>query len=238
MKEETKKSLQAWQTNAKFWDEAMGDRSNEFHREVVRPYVTQLLEPKKGDFILDVACGNGNYAAYLACKGVRVVAFDYASELLTLAKKRQHAYLDQIEFVQADATDLDSLLTLKRDRPYHKAVSNMAIMDISEIEPLFQALYQLLDDEGIFVFATQHPCFVTLTDRYMTAHQYQGEAIAGQPVLQTYYHRSLQDIFQTIFKYGFVVDGFRESCFRDPEHPEIIVVRASKRGEGNGTHHY
>ena len=69
MKEETKKSLQAWQTNAKFWDEAMGNRSNDFHREVVRPYVTQLLEPKKGDFILDVACGKRELCSVSGTQG-------------------------------------------------------------------------------------------------------------------------------------------------------------------------
>ena len=30
-------SLRAWETNADFWDESMGDASNRFHREVVRP---------------------------------------------------------------------------------------------------------------------------------------------------------------------------------------------------------
>ena len=32
-----------------------------------------------------------------------------------------------------------------------------------------------------FVFATQHPCFVTLTDKYMTPHSYYDIAIEGQP---------------------------------------------------------
>lgn len=54
-------------------------------------------------------------------------------------------------------------------------------------------------ENGIFVFATQHPCFVTLTDKYLTAHSYSGEAIAGQPQLQYYYHRSLQYIFNLCF---------------------------------------
>ena len=46
----------------------MGDESNDFHREVVRPKVTELLNPDPTDYILDIACGNGNYSAYLAEK--------------------------------------------------------------------------------------------------------------------------------------------------------------------------
>ena len=55
-----------WNQNAEFWDCAMGDESNDFHREVVRPKVTELLNPDSTDYILDIACGNGNYSAFLA----------------------------------------------------------------------------------------------------------------------------------------------------------------------------
>ena len=61
-------------------DDAMGDESNEFHREVVRPKVTELLSPDPSDYILDIACGNGNYSSYLAQRGASVVAFDYSKK--------------------------------------------------------------------------------------------------------------------------------------------------------------
>ena len=67
-------------------------------------------------------------------------------------------------------------------------------MDITDIEPLLMAVYELLEESGIFVFATQHPCFITLTEKYMTPHSYYGIAIEGQPEEQIYYHRSIQDI--------------------------------------------
>ena len=58
----TEESKKIWEKNAQFWDDAMGDESNEFHREVVRPKVTELLSPDPSDYILDIACGNGNYS--------------------------------------------------------------------------------------------------------------------------------------------------------------------------------
>lgn len=67
----------------------MGDESNDFHREVVRPKVTELLNADPTDYILDIACGNGNYSAYLAEKAVSVLAFDYSEKMVELAKKRQ-----------------------------------------------------------------------------------------------------------------------------------------------------
>lgn len=107
-----------WNQNAEFWDCAMGDESNDFHREVVRPKVTELLNPDPTDYILDIACGNGNYSAYLAEKAVSVLAFDYSEKMVELAKKRQKRYADNIEFCVADATNETSLMALKRNKPF------------------------------------------------------------------------------------------------------------------------
>ena len=130
----TEESKKIWEENAQFWDNAMGDESNEFHREVVRPKVTELLSPNPADYILDIACGNGNYSSYLAQRGASVVAFDYSKKMIELAKRRQSQYAKQIEFCVADATDRKSILELKRNRAFTKAVSNMAIMDITDME--------------------------------------------------------------------------------------------------------
>lgn len=223
-------SREIWEQNAAFWDAAMGDASNDFHREAVRPGVTELLRPGPGDYILDAACGNGNYSAYLAEQGAAVLAFDYSEAMVALARKRRARQASRIEFCVADATDGASLLALRRERPFTKAVCNMAVMDITDIAPLFFAVHALLGEGGIFVFATQHPCFVTLTDRYMTPHAYYDIALAGQPRQQCYYHRSLQDIFRPCFAAGFVIDGLREACYRtDPERPAVLTVRLKKQ---------
>lgn len=114
------RKVKIWEKNAQFWDNAMGDESNEFHREVVRPKVTELLSPNPADYILDIACGNGNYSSYLAQRGASVVAFDYSKKMIELAKRRQSQYAKQIEFCVADATDRKSILELKEIEPLRK----------------------------------------------------------------------------------------------------------------------
>ena len=115
----TEESKKIWEKNAQFWDDAMGDESNEFHREVVRPKVTELLSPDPSDYILDIACGNGNYSSYLAQRGASVVAFDYSKKMIELAKRRRSQYAKQIEFCVADAATLYAGDTLTV-RPYTK----------------------------------------------------------------------------------------------------------------------
>ena len=226
---ETPNGISAWDANAEFWDEEMGDESNDFHRDLVRPYVERLLAVQEGDLILDVACGNGNFSSRMAEQGAKVVAFDYSAKMIDLAQKRRRAVLDKVSFHVCDAAKYDDLLALKQGQPFDKAVANMAIMDISEIEPLFKAVYQMLCCNGIFVCATHHPCFTFPNDDYLTSCIHQGEAIAGQPVLQNYYHRTLMDIFNVAFNAGFVLDGFCEVPFKGEATPIIIIVRFRRK---------
>lgn len=221
-------SKDAWEENADYWDAKMGDSSNFFHREIVRPNTEKLLAIKFGDVVLDIACGNGNFSQRMAEKGAHVVAFDYSEKLIEHAKRRRAAYLDKISFHVCDATQYEDIVSLKQIRPFDKAVANMAIMDISNIEPLFRAVYTLLSSHGIFVFSLHHPCFIRPEGRYKTACVYKGEAIMGQPTLQNYYHRSLQDIFSLAFHVGFVLDGLYEETDDDMELPVIFIARLKK----------
>ncbi|WP_313892390.1 class I SAM-dependent methyltransferase [Psychrobacillus sp.] len=227
-KDTTEESRIAWETNADFWDDKMGDQSNYFHCNIVRPRTESLLETQQGDFVLDIACGNGNFSQRLVENGTKVVAFDYSEKLIYHAKRRRADFLSEVEFKVCDATNYDQLMLLKREIPFNKAVANMAIMDISDIEPLMQAVYEMLSEDGIFVFSTHHPCFVKPDHTYATACLHKGIAIKGQPALQNYYHRSLQDLFGICQKAGFVMDGFYEESDGSEENPVIIIVRLRK----------
>ncbi len=220
--------LSAWEQNAEFWDDYMGDNSNNFHRDVVRPDVEKMLAVNKEDIILDIACGNGNFSQRMAKQGAKVIAFDYSPKMIELAKKRRQDVSDKVNFYVCDACNYEELLKLKQKTPFTKAVSNMAIMDISEIKPLFTAVYDMLIADGVFVFATHHPCFTYENKDYFTPCINKGVAIEGQPVLQNYYHRSISEIFNVAFDAGFVVDGFSETPMKDEKTPIIMTIRLKK----------
>lgn len=224
----TDNGLMAWETNAEFWDAYMGDESNDFHRDLVRPHTEELLHICPGDLVLDIACGNGNFSQRLAEYGAAVVAFDYSANMIELAKKRRAAVLDRVDFRVCDATNYDELLKLRQVQPFDKAVANMAVMDISDIEPLFKAVYKMLKTGGAFVFATHHPCFTYPDDDYFIGQTWLGEAIRGQPVLQNYYHRPIQEILNTAFRQGFVLNGFYEVPFPGQRIPILMIVRLCK----------
>lgn len=228
----------AWNVNAKFWDERMGE-GNDFVNVLQMPAIARLLPIKAGERVLDIGCGNGLMSRRLAAQGAEVVAFDFAAEMIAHARERTREYKDRITYLVLDATDESALLKLG-EGSFDAALSNMALFDMAEIKPLFRALARLLKPDGRFVFTMMHPCFnnpyairaAELEDRagdfvttysinvkkYMTSSLAHGAAIAGQPKPQIYFHRPLQELFGVGFETGFVIDGFEERAF-PPDHP-------------------
>ena len=144
-KETTERSKTLWNDFANDWDERMGENDSRLHREITHPTILNLLNPQTGEKILDAACGNGSFSRVMANLGVNVTAFDYSPKMIVRAKERAKDWLENIDFHIADATKYGELIKLKADKPFDKAVSNMAVMDIADIEPLFQAIYDMLE---------------------------------------------------------------------------------------------
>ena len=223
----------AWNANAAYWDEYMGDRGNDFVHALIWPPTQRLLDLQAGERVLDAACGNGLYSRWLAQMGAQVTAFDFAPSMIERA--RHYADGEQIDYQVLDGTDEAALLTLG-ERSFDAAICQMALMDMAEIAPLLRALSKLLKPDGRLVFATTHPVFNSahavrgmekqeLEDgtaqttrymkilRYLTSSSARGVALRGQPALQLYFERSLQDLLAPCFAAGFVLDALEERAF-------------------------
>ncbi|HMD80310.1 MAG TPA: class I SAM-dependent methyltransferase [Anaerolineales bacterium] len=235
-------SREAWDANAEHWDARMGDEGNDFFNVLCWPVFASFLDVQPGQNILDVACGNGLTSRRLAALGAKVAAFDFSANLIERARARPN--LDaRIEYHVIDATDEEALLTLG-EKKFDSAISNMALFDMPEIEPLFRILPKLLKPNGTFVFSLMHPAFnnpsVTLlaeewddgeihtryavkVPRYINRFQSQGLALRNQPKPQLYFHRPIRDYMNLAFQNGFVLDGFDERAF-PPEHTQFSTL--------------
>ena len=80
------RAREAWDTNARFWNERMAD-GNDFFNVLVWPSIERLLGPQRGEVVLDIACGNGLTSRRLAHAGATVVAFDFSEEMIRLARE-------------------------------------------------------------------------------------------------------------------------------------------------------
>jgi 2-polyprenyl-3-methyl-5-hydroxy-6-metoxy-1,4-benzoquinol methylase len=224
------KTVQVWNNIAEWWDDKIGD-GNGFQDYLIEPASERLLELKPGERVLDIACGAGRFARRMAIHRVTIIAIDYSGKFINRAKKRITDNSDRIEYRVVDATDKAALLALGK-KIFDAAVCTMAIMDMSSIEPMISALPELLKPGGRFVFSVAHPAFNSGTARliaeeiyrdgelvnitgikvtdYTPAFAYMGIGIKGQSEPAYYFHRPISMLFNTCFKYGFILDGIEE----------------------------
>ncbi len=236
-------SREAWDANAEYWDSRMGDEGNDFFNVLCWPILASFLDPQPDSHILDIACGNGLASRRIAALGCRVTAFDFSANLIEKAKIRSKQSAERIQYYVLDATNESQLLSLG-NQTFDSAISNMALFDMPEIEPLFRALRKLLKPNGVFVFSLMHPAFnnpsaalmaeewddgeihtryAVKTSRYMTPFESKGLALRNQSKPQLYFHRPLRYYMNAAFQNGFILDGFEERAF-EPDHPQVSTL--------------
>jgi SAM-dependent methyltransferase len=216
----------SWDANAVFWDEQM-EAGHTWQRTLVAPGVGSLLDLQPGERVLEIACGNGEYARRMTELGVHVVATDFSERMLERARSRG----GDIEYRQLDATDPESLATVPG--PFDAVVCNMAMMDIPTLDPLAAAVPNLLASDGRFVFSVIHPAFCGVesvrtlehvehedhverrfsvkVSNYITPRVGRGIALDGQPKPQWYFDRPVSLLLAPFFRAGLVVDGLEEA---------------------------
>jgi SAM-dependent methyltransferase len=229
----TKETQEIWEQNGRWWDANMGE-GNKWHTSLVAPITEQLLAIQPGESVLELACGNGQFARRLAYLGAHVVACDFSNSLLDCARLRSSESADRIEYRLVDLTSEEQLATLDTAE-FDAAVCNMALMDIASITPLLRTIHRAIGRGGRFVFSIPHPCFNTngtslLAERddykrdgllsfsvkirrYRNLNPEKAIGIVGQPLPHYYFHRPLSALLAACFAAGFVMDALEEPAF-------------------------
>ena len=180
------------------------------------------MDPKKGDRVLDLACGQGVFSRYLASKGMLVEGLDSSEELIQYARSRSKP---SIKFHVADARQSEAF----EEEQFDAAACILALQNMESLEPVFQNAARWLKPGGRFVFVTTHPCFRIPRQthwgwdeekkfEYRRVDRYASELeipiitppLASSKVFTTTYHRPLQSYFTALFQAGLVVEQLEE----------------------------
>jgi len=219
-----------WNANAEFWDSRMGE-GNAFHKTLIEPMQLKMLDIKPGQYILDVACGNGQFARKMASLGAKVTAVDFAEKFIRIARSKSSPEIDYRMIDASSEADLNKL----SDMTFDSIVCTMALMDMENIDTLIGRLPKILKKRGKFVFSVLHPCFnsgefvlvherdesgTEINDRYsvkvsnyLIEKTSLGIGMIGQPKSQYYFHRPISILLKCCFKAGFVLDACEEPSF-------------------------
>ncbi|MFN0121805.1 MAG: class I SAM-dependent methyltransferase [Blastocatellia bacterium] len=112
-------------------------------------HTTRLLNPQKGERILDAGCGTGRNLRHLVAAGSRAIGLDFSLGMLRVARKRlPHAPLLQ--------GDLQRLFPL---RPAHFDAVLCALIGehLEQLPAAFAEMHRALRPGGRLVFSVYHP---------------------------------------------------------------------------------
>ena len=103
--------------------------------------VLQLLDPKPGEFILDVGCGDGVLTARIVEAGARVIGLDSSGEMVEAARARG------IDAFVADAEAMD----VERFGAFDAVFSNAALHWMLDPDAVACGIFKALRNGGRFV---------------------------------------------------------------------------------------
>lgn len=129
-----------YNTLSKYYDEIFP-----LNQDTLNMLEKNLKEKKK---LLDIACGSGTYSIELEKLGHKLTAIDLDETMIEKAKEKSNK---SIEYKTMNMLDIDKI-NKKFDGVFCIGNSLVHLDNIKEIEDFFEKVYNLLNDEGIFIF--------------------------------------------------------------------------------------
>jgi ubiquinone/menaquinone biosynthesis C-methylase UbiE len=200
-------------------------KEGSYQAEVILPNLLRMLDLKKSDTVLDLACGEGFFAREFAKSGAKVLAADISPELIAKAKTAGGSILYKV----APATKLG----FAKDKEFTAAACILALQNIEDIKGVFKEVSRVLAKEGKFILVLNHPAFRVLKrsswgfdekqaekeavqyrriDGYLSAAKLEIDMHPGKKssAKTISYHRSLQDFTKALASAGFAITRLEE----------------------------
>jgi SAM-dependent methyltransferase len=144
-----------WDPVAAWYDKLVGESGSDYHREVIVPATIRLLDPRPGESVIDVCCGQGVlFKPLLDAKVGKVTGIDASPRLIAAAKAR-HGAERRVTLFTADACAPGAWA----DGSHDAATCVMAVHDVADAVALFTNISRALKPGGRAVVVMMHPCF-------------------------------------------------------------------------------
>lgn len=221
----------SWQPVAEWYSTYQSTERSDHFANVIHPGAMMLLGDVEGKHILDVACGEGAFAALLTQNGARVTGVDAAPNLIDNARARG---IPESTFTVGDASRLDDAGDMLRG-PFDAAACIMALMNIENINATFAGIASRLNAGVPFVAVMLHPAFRSpkrtawgwesdrgSTRQYRRVDAYLSEsheritmnpgkaAHGARPIETDTFHRPLSVYTRSLASAGFAIDALEE----------------------------
>ena len=151
----------SWGGVAEWYNELLEEKPDSYQTAVILPNLLRLLDIKKGEKVLDLACGQGFFAREFAGQGAKVVGADIAKELIALAEKNTPKDLKKkISYLVSAADRVKNL----ENSSFDKAVIILALQNMEKVNEVLQECARVLKPEGKLFLVLNHPAFRVLKE--------------------------------------------------------------------------
>jgi ubiquinone/menaquinone biosynthesis C-methylase UbiE len=147
----TKQST-SWEQSAEWYDELVEEKAGTYQKDVLLPNILRVLSPKKGETVLDLACGQGFFTREFSRSGARAIGADISPSLIAFAKEHSPK---AIPFHVAPAHKLGFL----KDSSVDAITIIMAIQNIENLGDVFRECTRVLAPGGRIIIVMSHPTF-------------------------------------------------------------------------------
>lgn len=204
------------------WYDKLLSNDDTYQARVILPNLLRAMAIKKGEKVLDLACGQGFFSRAFFNEGAKVTGVDLGKQLIAIAKKDS---LGEIDFLVSNAENLSNF----SDATFDKVAIVLAVQNMEAPHKVFKECMRVLVPGGKLFLVLNHPAFrvakmsswgydeVSKT-QYRRIDSYMSESkniIEMNPskkggATTISFHRPLQYYFKTLSNNGFAVSRLEE----------------------------
>lgn len=218
----TKKAKSTSWGGVAHWYDTLLAGNDTYQAKVILPNILRAMSIKKGEKVLDLACGQGFFTRAFFTEGADATGVDLGKQLILIAKKESPK---EINYFPHSAEDL----SIFPDNSFEKIAIVLAIQNIEAPHKVFKECARVLVPGGKLFIVLNHPAFripkssewgydeATKTqyrriDNYMSETKVEIEMNPGKigGAITVSFHRPLQYYFKTLSNGGFVVARLEE----------------------------
>ncbi|MBM7604770.1 SAM-dependent methyltransferase [Metabacillus crassostreae] len=138
-----------YQGFAYIYDQLMKDAPYDQWAELILEVFSKYHPDTKN--VLDIGCGTGEIAVRLAKKQFNVTGVDLSEDMLTVAQAKAEKNKVNMLFLQQDMRELTGFIE-RSDAITICCDSLNYLRTISDVQSTFEAVYNQLNDNGLFIF--------------------------------------------------------------------------------------
>jgi ubiquinone/menaquinone biosynthesis C-methylase UbiE len=209
-----------WDNVASWYDTHL-EGADTYQAKVITPNLLRMLAVKKGETVLDLACGQGYFSRLIAATGAQVTGLDLSKDLIAMAKEKSPTIFYSVASSESTGLKKESV---------DSVVTVLAFENIKKIDETVAEIQRVLKKEGRFILVMLHPAFripqhadwgfdtkkelqYRRVDKYLSEIKVDIELNphkGGKGVTSTTFHRPLQWYMKIFKKHDLAVTSMEE----------------------------